>query len=307
MRPVGPGGHEIARRGQLGRHDRQTAGVKIAYYSPLPRRDRGSRITRRSSARAPAANGRRRRPARTVPSDSEGRHRPLSRRQRSRASTAGSSRRYGGGPSGRPCTSSSCTPRVRDHPRPGRRRGLLRGAGARRRARGPRARAGGPAGRIQPLWETRAQEFPLAHGVLDAATGLIVHSDYVEGLARDAGYDRRSGTCRCRPGPCRRSSGADRGRPVIGCFGHVNESKRIPQLSRAFARLRAGRAAAARRLLVAALRPIELRRVSIRRDYVPEDELWRCSPPATRSCRCAGRRWARHPPRRSGRSPSASL
>ena len=43
-------------------------------------------------------------------------------------------------------------------------------------------------GRIEPLWETRAQEFPLAHGVLDAATGLIVHSQYVEGLARDAGY-----------------------------------------------------------------------------------------------------------------------
>ena len=43
-------------------------------------------------------------------------------------------------------------------------------------------------GRIEPLWETRAEEFPLAHGVLDAATGLIVHSRYVEGLARDAGY-----------------------------------------------------------------------------------------------------------------------
>ena len=59
------------------------------------------------------------------------------------------------------------------------------------REAGPEGRRLGHAvqqGTIEPLWETRAQEFPLAHVVLDHATGLIVHSHYVEELARDAGY-----------------------------------------------------------------------------------------------------------------------
>jgi len=93
-------------------------------------------------------------------------------------------------------------------------------------------------GRIEPLWETRAQEFPLAHGVLDAATGLIVHSRYVESLARDAGYARpiRKVPMPAWPVPPIVPEPIAGG-PVIGCFGHVNESKRIPQLLEAFARL----------------------------------------------------------------------
>jgi hypothetical protein len=43
-------------------------------------------------------------------------------------------------------------------------------------------------GRIEPLWESRPQDFPLAAGVLELATGLIVHSQYVEERAREAGY-----------------------------------------------------------------------------------------------------------------------
>ena len=35
-------------------------------------------------------------------------------------------------------------------------------------------------GRVPPLWEIRATEFPLAGEVLDQATGVIVHSRYVE-------------------------------------------------------------------------------------------------------------------------------
>ena len=89
--------------------------------------------------------------------------------------------------------------------------------------------------------------------MLDAATGLIVHSQYVEDLARDAGYER---PIRQVPMPAWPVPPIDpepiEGGPVIGCFGHVNESKRIPQLLEAFARLGPGRAAAARRLLVAA-------------------------------------------------------
>src|SRR5437667_10440748 len=40
--------------------------------------------------------------------------------------------------------------------------------------------------RIDPLWETRPQDFPLAHEVLDLATGVIVHSHHLAGRVRDA-------------------------------------------------------------------------------------------------------------------------
>jgi glycosyltransferase involved in cell wall biosynthesis len=130
-------------------------------------------------------------------------------------------------------------------------------------------------GRIEPLWETRAQEFPLAHEVLDLATGLIVHSRYVEGLAREAGYDRPvwQVPMPAWPVPAIVPEPVD-GSPVLGCFGHVNESKRIPQLLEAFTRLGPD----ARLLLVGSwsprLSPIELPANVIRRDYVPEQELW---------------------------------
>jgi glycosyltransferase involved in cell wall biosynthesis len=64
------------------------------------------------------------------------------------------------------------------------------------------------------------------------------------------------------------------GSPVIGCLGHVNESKRIPQLLEAFARLGPD----ARLLLVGSWSPrlpeLDLPPNVIRRDYVPEHELW---------------------------------
>ena len=43
--------------------------------------------------------------------------------------------------------------------------------------------------RMPPLWETRPEDFPLAGEVLDLATGLIVHSRYVEERARAAGFE----------------------------------------------------------------------------------------------------------------------
>ena len=43
--------------------------------------------------------------------------------------------------------------------------------------------------RIPPLWESRPEEFHLAGEVLDLATGVIVHSRYVEQRARAAGYE----------------------------------------------------------------------------------------------------------------------
>jgi glycosyltransferase involved in cell wall biosynthesis len=93
--------------------------------------------------------------------------------------------------------------------------------------------------RIAPLWESRPQDFPLPWFVLDHATGLVVHSRTVRDLARGAGYE---GPVWVVPHPAwpvpevsatRAAAG-----PVIGCFGVVNASKRIPELLRAFAGVR---------------------------------------------------------------------
>ena len=94
-------------------------------------------------------------------------------------------------------------------------------------------------GRVPPLWEVRPEEFPLAGEVLDRATGLIVHSHYVEERARDHGYDGPLWRIPhpAWPAPDVEPAAVD-GAPLIGCFGHINESKRIPQLLRAFAELR---------------------------------------------------------------------
>ncbi len=92
--------------------------------------------------------------------------------------------------------------------------------------------------RIPPLWESRPEDFPLAWFVLEHATGVIVHSGTVRDLARGAGY---TGPVWVVPHPAwpvpvlepeRVASG-----PVVGCFGVVNASKRIPELLRAFARV----------------------------------------------------------------------
>jgi glycosyltransferase involved in cell wall biosynthesis len=133
-------------------------------------------------------------------------------------------------------------------------------------------------GRIPPLWETRPEAFPLAGDVLAAATGLIVHSRHVESRVREVGFD---GPVWGIPHPAWPRPDAPpaevEGTPLIGCFGHLNESKRIPQLLAAFTRLRAGYPEA-RLLLVGALAS----RLSgtavpegvVREDYVAEERLW---------------------------------
>ena len=84
-----------------------------------------------------------------------------------------------------------------------------------------------------PLWETRPEDFPLAGEVLELATGLIVHSRYVEERARATGYD---GPIVRIPHPAwpipAVAPATVEGDPLFGCFGHLNESKRIPQLAR---------------------------------------------------------------------------
>jgi glycosyltransferase involved in cell wall biosynthesis len=132
--------------------------------------------------------------------------------------------------------------------------------------------------RIPPLWETRPEAFPLAGDVLADATGLIVHSAFVEERARTAGF---GGPVWRIPHPAwplpEVAAAAVDGSPVIGCFGHLNESKRIPQLLAAFARLHASRPEA-RLLLVGALTPrlagLEVPEGVVREDYVSEERLW---------------------------------
>ena len=139
--------------------------------------------------------------------------------------------------------------------------------------------------RIPPLWESRPDDFHLAGEVLDLATGLIVHSHYVEERARDAGYE---GPIWRVPHPAwpvpQIAPAAVEGEPLLGCFGNVNSSKRVPQLLEAFARLRRDRPSA-RLLLVGATSPgfdldRRLQRLGlsgegiIRMDYVPEEQLW---------------------------------
>ena len=109
--------------------------------------------------------------------------------------------------------------------------------------------------RIPPLWEARPEDFPLAGEVLSLATGLVVHSRYVEERARAAGFARPIARVPHPAWPAPDVPGADiDAAPLVGAFGNVNASKRVPQLLEAFARLRAEHPAA-RLLLVGATSP----------------------------------------------------
>ncbi len=139
--------------------------------------------------------------------------------------------------------------------------------------------------RLPPLWEARPEEFPLAGEVLSLATGLVVHSRYVEERARGTGF---AGPISRVPHPAWPDPGvapaAIDGDPLIGAFGNVNQSKRVPQLLEAFARLRAERPGT-RLLLVGATSPgfdldRRLQRLGLggdgilREGYVDEGRLW---------------------------------
>jgi glycosyltransferase involved in cell wall biosynthesis len=94
---------------------------------------------------------------------------------------------------------------------------------------------------LPPIWEERAEDFPLTSVVLDRADGVICHSRYVEAKLIGYGYD---GPIRVVPMPAWPSPELGEvpeheGRfPVIGCFGYLNGAKRVPQLLAAFERLR---------------------------------------------------------------------
>jgi glycosyltransferase involved in cell wall biosynthesis len=140
-------------------------------------------------------------------------------------------------------------------------------------------------GRVPPLWEVRPEEFPLAGEVLDRATGVIVHSRYAETQAREHGYDGPLWRIEHPAWPATAVEPAQvEGAPLIGCFGHLNENKRIPQLLRAFAEFRRTHPGA-RLLLVGEEAPGfdlqgRLERLGldtkgvIREPYVEEARLW---------------------------------
>jgi glycosyltransferase involved in cell wall biosynthesis len=134
---------------------------------------------------------------------------------------------------------------------------------------------------VPPLWEVRPEDFPLAGEVLEHAAkpggGLIVHSRYVAERAVAAGYDGRLWRI---PHPAWPDPGVPAedvaGEPVIGCFGNINASKRIPQLLEAFAALRATHPDAKLLLVGADLdaRLADLPEGVERIDYVDERRLW---------------------------------
>ncbi len=139
--------------------------------------------------------------------------------------------------------------------------------------------------RIPPLWENRPQDFHLAGEVLDLATGLVAHSAHVRDRAREAGFSRPIWVIPHPAFPVPPGAAAELAAdPLFGTFGNVNDSKRVPQLLEAFARVRRGRPDAGM-LLVGATSPgfdldRRLQRLGLeaggvsREGYVSEDRLW---------------------------------
>jgi glycosyltransferase involved in cell wall biosynthesis len=135
------------------------------------------------------------------------------------------------------------------------------------------------------LWETQPERFPLSGVVLDRASGLVVHSNYVAERVRAAGYQGRLWRIPhpVWPPPDAEPATDMAGDPLIGCFGFLNMNKRIPQLLEAFAAFRRDRPGA-RLLLVGAagerfdvgrrLERLGLTEGVERLDYVPEPRMW---------------------------------
>jgi glycosyltransferase involved in cell wall biosynthesis len=136
---------------------------------------------------------------------------------------------------------------------------------------------------LPPIWEQRAEEFPLTGEVLDRADGIICHSRYIEQRARDYGYE---GPISVIPMPAwpavelgdRR---VPEGRfPVVACVGYLNAAKRVPQVLEAFGRLRRRFPDGLLVLGGAAAPDVDLRALEalgdgvLRFDHLDESALW---------------------------------
>jgi glycosyltransferase involved in cell wall biosynthesis len=142
--------------------------------------------------------------------------------------------------------------------------------------------------RIPMLWERDPDQFPLCGEVLGLATGLIVHSAYVERRARELGFAGPIWRVPHPAWPAPDSPGDPAlhgtGSPTIVSLGNLNPTKRIAQLLQAFARLRvsfpeallvlAGTAAPRFRLDSRLDRLGLLDGSVLRLDYVDEARLW---------------------------------
>jgi glycosyltransferase involved in cell wall biosynthesis len=133
-------------------------------------------------------------------------------------------------------------------------------------------------GVVAPLWEVRPEDFPLVDEVLEhtakPGAGLIVHSRYVASRAVAAGYGGRLWTIPHPAWSARAIVPASlRGRPIIGAFGAQTASKRLPQLLRAFARLRCTHPDAALHIAGDAGAPVAAEAV-VWHGRVEEELLW---------------------------------
>jgi glycosyltransferase involved in cell wall biosynthesis len=134
-------------------------------------------------------------------------------------------------------------------------------------------------GLLPALWERRAHEFPLTGEILSSATGVIVHSRYVERRVRDQGYAGRVWRIPLAAWPMPREvsdAGLPGDRLVVASFGHLNPAKRVPQLLEGFALLRQ-RVPEALLVLVGSFAPgvrLDVPDGALHYDYVPEERLW---------------------------------
>jgi glycosyltransferase involved in cell wall biosynthesis len=133
-------------------------------------------------------------------------------------------------------------------------------------------------GSVPPLWETSPERFPLVGEVLSLATGLIVHSQYVERRVRERGYAGPVWRIPHPAWPPPAAEPAQNGSFVVGCFGNLNASKRVPQVLEAFASLNQSHPEAML-ILGGAVEPgIELERRApegvVHEGRVTEERLW---------------------------------
>jgi glycosyltransferase involved in cell wall biosynthesis len=135
---------------------------------------------------------------------------------------------------------------------------------------------------LPPIWEDRAEDFPLASAVLERADGVICHSRYVEQKAREYGY---TGPIWVIPMPAWPS--VELGNrlvpeghaPVVACIGYLNAAKRVPQLLEAFERVRRRLPEALLVLAGSAAPDVQLDEKSLgdgvlRLDHQDENSLW---------------------------------